>query len=111
MKCIGPVMTFWKSMTKRHTAFALEPKNIEFTGTTGYNKTCLATIQRSADLLAKLWLQLTIGPMTGANIGVVRFSDDVGRAIFEEVRLEIGSVVYDRLYPELEHANEELDVL
>jgi hypothetical protein len=107
---ISPQLTFWKSTFKRHTDFAMEPKAIEFQGQTGYGKTSQALLPRNGDLVAKLWLVLDIGQLDSGN-GGARFVEDLGRAIFEEIKLEIGSVIYDRMFPELEHAWEELTTL
>lgn len=106
---ISPELTFWKSSFKRHTDFAMEPRRIELLGA-DYNKTATATLPRNGDLISKIWMVIDLGRLDGGNRGA-RFVDDVGRAIFEEIKLEIGSVVYDRMYPELEHAMEEVKVL
>jgi hypothetical protein len=39
------------------------------------------------------------------------FVDDFGRAVLDEVKLEIGAVPYVRLYPEHQHAKEEINCL
>lgn len=46
-----------------------------------------------------------------AGAGGCRFVEDVGRAMFEEIQLEIGTVQYDKIYPELIHAYEEQTTL
>ena len=107
---ISPSLTFWKSTFKRHTAFAMEPKQIEFSGSTGYGKNNQATLPRNGDMIAKLWIVIDIAWLDARN-GGARYVEDLGRALFEEIKLEVGSVVFDRLFPELEHAYEELTTL
>lgn len=106
---IAPSVTFWKTVTKRHTQFAMEPRTIEFQGAVAWNRTCTASIPRVSDLLPKLWLVVELGALDSGNGGAY-FTDDVGRAMFEEVKLDCGAVTFDRLFPELEHSIEELDV-
>lgn len=107
---IRPSITFWKSVFKRHTSFALEPKEIEFQGSADYGKRVVGIIPRNGDIMAKLWLRIDLGQLDAGN-GGARYVDDVGRAIIDEIELEIGSVVYDRLRPEYMHAWEELTKL
>lgn len=107
---ISPDQTFWKDEHKKHTQFAMEPKQIEFQGSTGYSKTTSALIPRNGDLIAKIWLVINVGALDNG-AGGARFVDDLGRYIAETIRLEIGSVTFDTMYPEHEHAKEELNVL
>jgi hypothetical protein len=108
---IKPERTFFRARHKRHTAFAQEPKEIQFQNVADYNRTATATIPRSADLLAKLYLVIDLGNLnSGAGGAGVRFVEDVGRAIIETVTLEAGSVQYDVLWPEFMHSWEELTI-
>lgn len=109
---INPTRTFFKSIHKRHTPFSQEPKTITFNGTAAYSKTVNASIPRSGDLLAKLYLVIDLGDLnSGAGGAGVHYVEDAGRAIISKVTLEAGGVQYDCLWPELMHAWEELSVL
>jgi hypothetical protein len=105
-----PEVTYFKSQIKRHSVFASEPKIAEMQGSVGYDRRQICTIPRMGDLIAKLYLYVKIGNLDGG-LGGARFVDDVGRALINEVSLEIGSVVYDKLYPEYMHAYEELNTI
>lgn len=104
---VAPHITFWKGVSKRHTQFAMEPKNIEFQGSYGYSKTTSALLPRNGDLFPRMWLCLTVGNLA-AGAGTARCVDDVGRYMCEEIRLEMGAVKFDLQWPEPEHAYEEL---
>jgi hypothetical protein len=105
-----PEITYFKSQIRRHSVFASEPKVAEMQGSVGYDRRQICTIPRMGDLLSKIYLYVKLGELD-TGLGGARYVDDVGRAIINEVSLEIGSVVYDKLYPEYMHAYEELSVI
>jgi hypothetical protein len=105
-----PEITFWKSQIRRHSVFASEPKIAEMQGSYGYDRRQICVVPRMGDLQSKLYLYVKLGSLDGG-LGGARYVDDVGRALINEVSLEIGSVVYDKLYPEYMHAYEELSVM
>lgn len=104
---LNPSMTFWKSVYKRHTPFAMEPKTVEFSGSTDYSRRITATVDKIGDMLAKPYIYIELGQLN-AGAGGARFCDDVARAMFESIDLEFGSVKFDTLAPEFMHAREEL---
>jgi hypothetical protein len=105
---INPEISYWKSKFKRHTQFGLEPKDIEFQGQVNWNRTCTATIARQADLICKLWLVVRLGALDSGN-GRAYYTEDIGRAFYDDLKIDVGAVNFDRLYGELEHALEELN--
>ena len=104
---IDPTHTFWKSETKRHTQFAMEPKHIEFQGSYGYGKTTSALLPRNGDVLPRAAVAIQVGPVAGG-AGTARCVDDVGRYMFEEIRIEMGAVKFDAQWAEHEHGYEEI---
>lgn len=104
---IRPNITFWKSTYKKHTNFAMEPKRADFQGSTGYDRRNTNKLPRQGDLIAKCYWYLKVAPVA-AGAGTARLVEDFGRAVIDEASIEIGSVVYDKLYPEALHVWEEL---
>jgi hypothetical protein len=105
---LSPSLSFWKSVSKRHTNFAVTPVQLEFSGTTDYGKKSTALLPRNGDLLAKVWLRWDVAPIASAGSDGAMLIEDYGRGALEEVTLDIGSVTFDRLYPEFMHAWNEL---
>lgn len=104
---IRPNLTFWKSVYKKHTNFAMEPKRADFQGSTGYERRNTNKLPRQGDLIAKMyWYAKVANVDLGAGRG--HLIEDFGRGVIEEATIEIGSVVYDRLFPEALHLWEEL---
>jgi hypothetical protein len=104
---INPNLTFFKTVYKRHTPFALEPKTVQFNNVLDWNTTATATLNQIGDGAVKLYLHCDVGELNGG-AGGCRFSDDVGRAMIDEVQVQIGGTRYDSLWPELMHGWEEL---
>ncbi len=91
----------------KKTPFALEPRTVEFQGTTDYNRTISAIVDKIGDMLAKPYIYMEIGSLA-AGAGTARFCDDVARAMFEYLTLNMGNVQFDKIEPEYMHAHEEL---
>lgn len=100
-------LTFWKSMTRRHTPFAMEPKFVEFSAMPTYGRRGFAQVERIGDLAARVWLYFELDQLDNGG-GGAHYVDDVGRAIIEEVELQMGQVQFERIIPEYMHAWEEL---
>lgn len=60
---VNPQRTFFRSRYKRHTPFAMEPRKIRMDGGFGYGQTVSATIPRSGDMLARLYLVVDLGKL------------------------------------------------
>ena len=101
----NPNVTFWKTVFKRHTQFAMEPKELDPYGTVAWGQKNAFELQRQSDLIRRIFVKVHLGALTNA-----RYTDDVGRAMFEEIQFEAGSVTIDRMYPEFTHVWEELTV-
>ena len=106
-------LTFFKGVTRRHTPFAQEPKSVVFTAAPSWGRRGFAQLERIGDLATRVWFYielagLNLDPTTGLGLGGARYVDDVGRAMIDELTIELGNVQYDKLYPEIMHAWEEL---
>ena len=92
----NPQITFWKSLFKRHTNFAMEPFRINLSGEADWGVKHSAIIGRHADLLYSTYIEVVLPP---DNL----FNNDKGRLgynLVEYVELDIGGQLIDRLYGE-----------
>lgn len=53
-------ISFWKSVYKRYTSFALEAIQTTFSGSVGFGKRVTVTIPRNGDLLSTLFLEVVL---------------------------------------------------
>ena len=112
----NPQITFFKSVYRRHTNFAIESiKNI-FNGTTNFGNEISTVIDRSGDLIHKQYLQITI-PAVDLAVGTsgesgeyiaFRWLNWLGHILIEHVELTIGGQQIDIHYGDWLHVWNEL---
>ena len=98
--------TPFKSKIHRPSCFAMEAKKIDFgSGTIKFGGSASAAITYNADLLTKLYLVVELNSSASSNAELydstnkkskAAFAEDIGRAMIEEVSLEIGSVTHNK---------------
>jgi hypothetical protein len=99
----NPQITFWKSLYKRHTNFAMESFRVNFSGTTQWGSKQTAIVGRHADLLYSTYLQVEL-PLKGKGVttNYVWNNDQgvLGFNLLRYIELDIGGQIIDRLYSE-----------
>ena len=101
----NPEITFFKSVFKRHTNFAIETLPVYFNNTPDFGCKLTAIISSNADLLSKLNLHIELPSLNVSNHTSlpygkkkIKWSNKIGLVLLSYVDLEIGGVVIDRLY-------------
>jgi hypothetical protein len=91
-----PQITFWKSVYRRHTNFAVE-SIIQTPNSVIFGSTTTVTITRSGDLLKKLWIEYSpYKLLSGVNENIV--GSNIGHSLLEQMEIEIGGQIIDRQY-------------
>jgi hypothetical protein len=95
-----PQITFWKSVYRRYTNFAVESIQQDLLGSPQFGSQVSVTISRNGDLLKKVWIEYSpYDLLEGVNgSGGVTVGANIGHAILESVTLEIGGQIIDRHY-------------
>jgi hypothetical protein len=99
----NPQITFWKSLFKRHTNFAIEPFRVNLTGNQAWGTKQVAEVGRHADLIYSTYLEVVLPTYAHDGTSVQLWNDDqslLGFNLFKYVELEIGGQVIDRTYGE-----------
>ena len=96
-----PQITFFKTVYRRHTNFAIEPVLQNINGTARFGEKISVTIFKNGDLLKNLWIQYSpkevLEAVTPSNPNYF-VGANVGHAIIESVELEIGGQLIDKQY-------------
>jgi hypothetical protein len=91
---VNPQITFFNSVYKRHSNFAIEPIEQTFNGTVDFGKRIQTTIARNGDLISACILELT---MT-RNADPKAMWKYAAEALLQDVTLEIGGTQIDKHY-------------
>lgn len=97
----SPQITFFKSVYRRHTNFAISSVEQTISGTAKFGNRISVTIFRSGDLLKNIWLQYN--PQNVLSSVIPSNTDDVvganvGHSFISQVDLEIGGQIIDTQY-------------
>ena len=100
----NPQITFWKGLFKRHTNFAMEPFRINLTGMPMWGQKQSATLGRHADLVYSTYLDVTLPSKDSTSAATtINWNNEQGRLgynLLDNIELEIGGQLIDRLYSE-----------
>lgn len=102
----NPVVTFFKSIYRRHSNFSMEAIEISFNGAVDFGRKLTATISRNGDLIHRMYLQIDLPALTGS--GTQAWTRHIGHVLIKEVELEIGGQRIDKQYGQFMHIWQEL---
>ena len=91
-----PQITFFKSVYRRHTNFAVESIQQTINGSVASGARVSVTVSRNGDLLKCLWCQYS--PNLLLTDDVQQVASDLSHALFQQLELEIGGQLIDRQY-------------
>ena len=96
-----PQITFWKSVYRRHTNFAIESILLNPNDPPNLDTRIVVPITRNADLLKRLWIQVNpylIYSNQDPEVDLTTISNDFCHSIFKQLEFEIGGQIIDRIY-------------
>lgn len=100
-----PQVTFFKSVFRRHTNFAMESFNIPVRNNINLKSSqstlVVYEIPNYGDLLGKMYLKLSIPPMKTDTEKKFKFNDYLGFQMIENIKLKINGVVVDNINGEM----------
>ena len=101
----NPQVTFFKSVYKRHSNFAMESFNVPFLGNRRLQPAKQTVIKcqipQYGDLLGKIYLRMDIPPMKTSDEAKFKFNKDFGYSIIENIKLKINGVIVDNIDGEM----------
>jgi len=102
----NPQMTYFKSVFKRYTNFAIESMPLHFNQVADFGKKSTCLIDRKGDLVSDLVLQLKLPALSTG----VSWVNAIGHNIINKVELELGGKVVDTIYGRFLDVERELTI-
>ena len=93
-----PQITFFKSVYRRHTNFAIESIQQTINGSVAAGARVSVTISRNGDLLKNLWVQYNPSLLIPNGGTVTAIAADLSHALLQILEIEIGGQLIDRHY-------------
>jgi len=92
----NPQLTFFKTVFKRHTNFAIESMQQTVDGRTDFGQLIQCTIQRKGDLLKDIIIDILLPILPSGYY----WTNGIGNVLIKQIDLEIGGQLVDRHYSE-----------
>ena len=105
----NPQITFFKTVYRRHTNFAIEAIEQTFQGTADFGKKVTCTISRNGDLINRIYLQVQFPALSVSSVWYdapaprpfsVAWTNALGHALIRYVTIEVGGQKIDSQYGE-----------
>jgi len=98
----SPQITFFKTVYRRHTQFALESIQQTFSGAADFGRRVTVTLQRNGDLVTNMYLNVVLpsgdASTTTSPNGTWAWVSRLGHSVISYVELNIGGTRIDRQY-------------
>jgi len=93
----NPQFSFFKSVYRRYTNFAIEPIRQIFTETPDFNKRVTCIIDKKADLLSDILLEINLPALQNG----VSWTNSIGYFMIDWIELQLGGEQIDRISGDL----------
>uniref|UniRef100_A0A6C0J708 Major capsid protein N-terminal domain-containing protein n=1 Tax=viral metagenome TaxID=1070528 RepID=A0A6C0J708_9ZZZZ len=98
----NPLITYFKTIYRRHTNFAIQSTEQSFQSAPGFGKSVTSIISKDGDLIAGAYIQTTLPDLPTSSTDntdyYVRWTDDVGHHLIHYIDLEMSGQRIDRQY-------------
>jgi hypothetical protein len=92
----NPQISFFRSVYRRHTNFAVESQAMFFDGTPNFGQRITCLIPRRGDLLGRMYLDVTLPLLKDISGNPLSYTNAIGHALIQEISFEVGEQEIDR---------------
>ena len=94
----NPQITFFKSIYKKHTNFAIEQVNQSFNAIPNFGDRLSCTLSKNGDLLYKCYVAIELPEIKSDGFHKFSWVNKIGYYIINNIEIEIGGEVIDKHY-------------
>lgn len=109
-------ITYFKTMYKRHTLFAIENRELLFTNKPLFGSTSIVKVLSDGDMISKMYLQVDLP--YDSSLTSTRWVNRVGFKLIKKIELYVGNMIIDKQYglwmyiwSELTHSDNKKEIL
>lgn len=92
----NPAITFFKSVYRRHTNFAVESIQNGFTGRAAFGDKVTTSIARNGDLLSRIYVKIVLSGGTATGDAKWAWVKNIGHAIIHSAEFTVGGQTIDK---------------
>lgn len=97
----NPQITFFKSLYKRYSHFAINHFEQNINGTPFFNNNINSIISKSGDLLKSIYLQIVLPDLNKPNgSSWIGYTNNIGCSLIKQITLKINDQIIDTIYGE-----------
>lgn len=98
----NPTISFFKTVYKKHTNFAMETTEEIFSNNVDFGQRCVCIIPRTGDLIADMCLHVSLPDLNASakKSKWFKWARSIGHLLIHSVEITIGSTVIDKHYGE-----------
>ncbi len=104
----NPQISFFKSVYKHYTNFALETIEMLDKDIVAQTKEYFFTIPRTFDLLKNVWLNVTLPSIAANDDNSIRWCNQPGHALIDYYEIRMGDQEVQRIYPDYKEIYSEI---
>ncbi len=101
----APTITYWKSVYRRHTNYAMESMSQSISGIANFGNKIVCRVSRNGDLIGRTYVQVTLPNLANYDN---YYMNRIGFCLLKEVELRIGGQIIDTHYSSWMHIWTEL---
>ena len=94
-----PEITFFKTIYRRYTNFAIELMEQSLSGNISFNNSASSIISMKGDLMTKMYLKITVTGTSGST-GKWAFCKKLGNTLIKDISFLINGLIIDKQYGE-----------
>ena len=92
----NPQVSFFKTVYRRHTNFAIESQPMYFDGTPNFGQRITCLVPRRGDLLGRIYLDVVLPLIYDTQGNPLSYTNAIGHALIQEISFEVGEQEIDR---------------
>jgi len=94
----NPEITYFKTVYRKHTNFAIESIEQHFDGTADFGKKVTVSVSRNGDLIGRTYIKADLPSIQTDGASGFSWTEELGHFLVKSIEIEIGGQIIDKHY-------------